>query len=397
MPAENSCGLPRMDRQRLINLIAAIAAITVFGFALGLMFPLLSLVMEKNGMSPKVIGYNTAMQPLGILIAGFIVPLMTRRWGTKPVAIPAAIVTATLILTYPFMPIFWSWFAMRFIQGFAVAILFSVSEAWVVEAATGPARSRIMAIYTGVLSLSFGLGPTLISVTGVDTPVPFFIGAAVLLAGTVPMFFYRQAEAFAPDTDADGLSIFGFARLAPILIVAVGMFGIIDAANLGFLPVYGVKQGLSQETAALMVTAFIVGNVVLQFPIGWIADHWSKRGMMSACAIATAIGSALVPWAFGTWLIWPLLAATGAASAGIYTLALAELGERFSGHELVAGTTAFSTMWGGAALIGALLGGWAIDRFGPDGLPYAIAAVFLGFILTIAARTLFSARAPKRV
>ena len=156
-----------MDRQRLINLIAAIAAITVFGFALGLMFPLLSLVMEKNGMSPKVIGYNTAMQPLGILIAGFIVPLMTRRWGTKPVAIPAAILTAALILTYPFMPIFWGWFAMRFIQGFAVAILFSVSEAWVVEAATGPARSRIMAIYTGVLSLSFGLGPTLISVTGV--------------------------------------------------------------------------------------------------------------------------------------------------------------------------------------------------------------------------------------
>jgi len=44
-----------------------------------------------------------------------------------------------------------------------------------------------------------------------------------------------------------------------------------------------------------------------------------------------------------------------------------------------------------------LLGGWAMDRFGPDGLPYAIAAVFLGFILTIAARTLFSARAPKRV
>ena len=83
-----------MDRQRWINLFAAIAAITVFGFALGLMFPLLSLVMEKHGVSPEVIGYNTAMQPLGILIAGFIVPRMTRRFGTKPVAIAAAILTA---------------------------------------------------------------------------------------------------------------------------------------------------------------------------------------------------------------------------------------------------------------------------------------------------------------
>ncbi len=381
-----------MDRQRWINLTAAIAAITVFGFALGLMFPLLSLMMEKQGVSPRVIGYNTAMQPLGILIAGFIVPSLTRRWGTKPVAIAAASLTASLILIYPFIEIFWGWFAIRLIQGFAVAILFSVSEAWVVEAASGPARSRIMAVYTGVLSLSFGGGPALISLTGVDSTLPFFIGASVLLAGTLPMFFYRQSGTFAPDAETGGLSILGFARLAPILITAVGMFAIIDAANLGLLPVYGVKKGLSQETAALMLTAFIVGNVVLQFPIGWIADHWSKRGMMSACAIATALGSALVPWAFGTWLIWPVLVVTGAASAGIYTLALAELGERFSGHELVAGTAAFSTMWGGAALVGALLGGWAIDRFGPDGLPYAIATVFLGFILAIAARTWFSVR-----
>jgi MFS family permease len=333
-----------MDRQRWINLFAAIAAITVFGFALGLMFPLLSLVMEKNGISPKVIGYNTAMQPLGILIAGFVVPHMTRRFGTKPVAIAAALLTATLIVTYPFIPIFWGWFAMRLIQGFAIAVLFSVSEAWVVEAAAGPARSRIMALYTGVLSLSFGLGPALISVTGIDSFLPFAIGALFLLAGTVPMFFYRPTAAFAPDAESSGLTILGFARAAPILIAAVGMFAIIDAANLGLLPVYGVKKGLSQETAALMLTAFIVGNVVLQFPIGWIADHWSKRGMMSVCAVATALGSALVPWAFGSWLIWPVLVATGAASAGIYTLALAELGERFSGHELVAGTAAFSTV-----------------------------------------------------
>jgi MFS family permease len=175
------------------------------------------------------------------------------------------------------------------------------------------------------------------------------------------------------------------------------MFAIIDAANLGLLPVYGVKKGLSRETASLLLTSFIVGNVILQFPIGWIADHWSKRGMMAVCAIVTASASALVPWAFGTWLIWPVLVVTGAASAGIYTLALAELGERFTGHELVAGTAAFSTMWGGAALVGALLGGWAIERFGPDGLPYAIAAVFAGFILMIALRAGFSAQAAKRI
>lgn len=375
-----------MDRQRWINLLAAISAVTVFGFALGLMFPLLSLIMEKHGVPSQVIGYNAAMQPLGILVAGFLVPLLTSRLGTRRVAITAAILTAAIILTYPFLPIYWAWFAMRFIQGFTVGTLFTVSEAWVVEAASGPARSRIMALYASILSLSFSLGPALISFTGIDTMLPFLIGAAFLAASTIPMFFYRASVSLVPESGERQLSIVGFARLAPILIGAVALFAVIDAAYLGLMPVYGVKKGFDREVAALMLTAFIVGNAGLQLPIGWIADRWSKRGMMVVCALMTVIGSILIPTAFGTWMLWPVLVVTGATSAGIYTMALAELSERFAGSELVAGTAAFSTTWGGGALVGALIGGWAMDRFGPDGLPYATAVVFAAFIVAIAGR-----------
>lgn len=386
-----------MDRQRLINLIAAISAVTVFGFALGLMFPLLSLIMEKHGVPSQVIGYNAAMQPLGILVAGFLVPYLTSRLGTRRVAITAALLTAAIILTYPFLPIYWAWFVMRFIQGFTVGTLFTVSEAWVVEAAYGPASSRIMALYASILSLSFSLGPALISFTGIETILPFFIGAAFLAASTIPMFFYRSTGSLVPESGERQLSIIGFARLAPILISAVTLFAVIDAAYLGLMPVYGVKKGFDQQIAALMLTAFIVGNAGLQFPIGWIADRWSKRGMMVVCAFTTVIGSILIPSAFGTWMLWPVLVVTGATSAGIYTMALAELSERFSGSELVAGTAAFSTTWGGGALVGALIGGWAMDRFGPDGLPYATAVVFAAFVVAIAARTASAGRAARRV
>src|SRR5262245_4340793 len=119
-----------MDRQRWINLIAAIAAITVFGFALGLMFPLLSLIMEKNGISPEVIGYNTAMQPLGILLSGFAVPRAVRAWGARNVVICAAFLCALIVLAYPFFSITPWWFVLRIVQGFAVSTLFSISEAW---------------------------------------------------------------------------------------------------------------------------------------------------------------------------------------------------------------------------------------------------------------------------
>jgi MFS family permease len=94
--------------------------------------------------------------------------------------------------------------------------------------------------------------------------------------------------------------------------------------------------------------------------------------------------------------MWPLILVSGAASAGIYTVALAELGERFRGTELVSGTSSFATMWGLGALFGAVMAGWAFDSYGPDGLPYSVALTFAVFIVLIIIRAATQTRAPKR-
>lgn len=372
-----------MDRQRIINLLAAIAAITVFGFTFGLMFPLISLIMESQGVPPHIIGYNAAMHPLGIMLSVFVIPIVVRRFGAKRAVIAAALLTAAVILCYPLFPVFWWWFGLRVLQGFFVSILFAISEAWIVKFAEGAWRTRILAIYTSVLALSFGGGPAVITFTGIEGALPFLVGAAVLVAATIPIFFVKDEAVNSEDETP--LSVLSFARKAPILLFAVAMFAVLDAANLSFLPVYAVKKGFDQETAALALTAFVVGNTVLQFPIGWCADHFNKRAVMAACAVLAGTSSFLVPFVFGTWMLWPVLTVMGATAAGIYTVALAELGERFHGHELVTGTASFSTMWGFGALAGSLTAGWSIAAFGPDGLPFSMAAVFLVFILSIAA------------
>src|SRR5438128_11267826 len=222
-PAASSSASPSVPDQRWINLIAAIAAITVFGFALGLMFPLLSLIMEKRGVSPGVIGYNTAMQPLGIVVAGFLVPRAVKGWGACNVVIGAALLCAAIVLAYPHLPIAPWWFALRMVQGFAVSTLFSVSEAWVVRFAAGEYRSRILALYTAVLSVSFAGGPAIIAWTGIDSILPFVIGAAVLVAATAPILLLR--DHYPAEHDASiAMSIASFAPKAPILLAAVGMF-----------------------------------------------------------------------------------------------------------------------------------------------------------------------------
>ena len=107
---------------------------------------------------------------------------------------------------------------------------------------------------------------------------------------------------------------------------------------------------------------------------------------MAGCGVVTAFASALLPITFGSWIFWPLLTIAGAASAGIYTVSLAELGERFSGHELVTGMAAIATTWGVGALLGSLIAGWSMQSFGPDGLPYSMALIFALFLLVMVTR-----------
>ena len=89
-----------MDTTDWRNVIAAIAAITVFGFALGQMFPLLSLILEARGYSDDIIGLNAAMSPAGILLSSVVIPPVARHFGARNVALTAAFASALITIRF---------------------------------------------------------------------------------------------------------------------------------------------------------------------------------------------------------------------------------------------------------------------------------------------------------
>lgn len=357
------------------NLVAACTAISVFGFALGITYPLLSLLLEADGVSTSMIGVNAAMMPIGILLFSPVLPILSNRFGSRAVAITAAIVTAMLLLAYRAFDSLEAWFMIRLVQGMSVSTLFVLSEAWIVQYAGQAHRGKIVALYGAILSASFGAGPALVSWIGIDGWLPFLIGAAVVLLSVIPLWMVQdEAASRAEESAVSGIA--SFVVKAPILLLAVGIFAVFDAATLAFLPLYGMKIGLNLSTAALALTALIVGNVFLQFPIGWLADRYSKQKILSMCALLAALSAIALPYANTSIWMWPVLVILGAAGYGVYTVALADLGDRFQGTELVAGSAAFAVMWGTGALIGSVSGGWAMSLFGPYGLPMLIAVAY---------------------
>lgn len=368
------------------NLIAACAAISVFGLAFGMTYPLLSLILESRGVSTDMIGINSAMMPIGILLFSSVIPIATRRFGARKVATVAALATSVLILSYKTFDTLAAWFVLRLLQGMSMSTLFVLSEAWIVGFAGSEHRGKIVAIYGSILSASFGAGPALVGWIGIEGWTPFVLGSIVVLLGVIPLTLVEEDNtARLEETQTSG--IFEFAPKAPMLLAAVGAFAIFDAATLSLLPVYGLRTGLDVPTAAMALTALITGNIILQFPIGWLADKFPHRLVLAGCALTTSIAVLGLPFVMATVWMWPVLVIAGATGYGVYTVSLTSLGDRFKGIELVNGSASFAVMWGIGALFGSVAGGWAMAGLGPHGLPMLVSIIYALLMLGLVVRT----------
>ena len=369
------------------NLIAACGAITVFGFAFGMSYPLLSLILESRGVSADMIGVNAAMMPIGILLFSSVIPVATKRFGARRVAIIAALVTAMLFIAYKVFDQLEAWFMLRLVHGMSMSTLFVLSEAWIVGYAGDQHRGKIVAIYGAVLSASFGAGPALVGWIGIEGWAPFIIATIVILLGIIPLSLVKEQPLEKTEHNkAD--SVLSFLPKAPVLLFCVLAFAVLDAATLSLLPIYGLEFELSLSTSANLLTALIIGNTVLQFPIGWLADKLPHRSVLAGCAFVTALMLVLLPQVMKTAWMWPVIVLAGTAGYGVYTVALVSLGARFTGTELISGSSAFALMWGIGALIGSVSGGWSMTLLGANGLPLHLAFVYAILVIVLLYRML---------
>ncbi len=362
-------------------LIGLIACLTVFDVTMGLTYPLVALSLEARGHDTDLIGLNAAMFPIGLIAISPLVPHAVQRIGGVPFVLGCVLATAVTLAALKALPWLGAWFGLCLVLGIATGGLFVVTEAWIMELATRETRGRIVAIYTSLLSLGFATGPLLLAHIGIEGWLPYLIGIGFAAIGFVALVLVRDGLPVPKAETQAQASIRGFVPLAPALLMAVLVFAMFDTSAMSLMPLYGLRHGFDQATANYALSVLIAGNVLLQFPIGWLADRFPRRWVMLACAGLTVLGALLLPQAVGSALMWPLLFFWGSAAFGVFTLALAELGDRFSGSMLLAGSAAFALAWGVGGIVGPPLTGAAMTHFGPEGLPLILGASFAAFVV----------------
>lgn len=367
---------PSAKSSAAAGIVGAIACTTIFALTIGLTYPLLSFVLESAGYSETVIGINAAMTPIGVLVASPFYPKLIKRFGAWQVAVLCLAMSAILVFMMGLTTTYVVLLVLRFLLGLFDVGVYIVSETWINQLANPRSRGRTIGLYATALAAGFGTGPLILSFTGVESFLPFTIGASFCVVAIVVVLLIRKA---APSfSDQEEASSWSFLKLAPTLLLAIAAYAFWESTILSLFPVYGLEAGLETRFVSLALSVCILGNVFLQVPLGWAADVTSRRGMMVFCACSAALGVLLLPSvAHSQYLLLPTLFVWGAVAGGLYTMAMTELGDRFSGSELVAGNAAFAIAFGLGGIFGGPVSGVAMDLFGNSGFSGTLSVVFL--------------------
>jgi MFS family permease len=374
----DAAGLSRSERRRA--LAGILSCIGVYGITAGLSMPLMSLILEARGYDRTVIGLNSATMAVALLIFSPLVPAIIKRFGFRKLMVVSLLAEAGSFIALALSPNIVFWFVIRVVMGASATGLFLAGETWINQIAVEASRGRVMAVYSTIMAGSFGAGPLLIALTGIDGFLPFGVAAAIVMIAGLPMLFTDNIPPAMEQKASFG--VLRFMRLAPTLCAAVFLFAFIEMAVLPLLPVYGLHFGLSASVAAATLTALAAGTIFLQYPIGWLADKMDRFSLLILCGAGGFFGAGLIPFVIShPLLLWPTLFLWGGIFASIYTVALALVGERYKGSDLVTANAAFGVIWGFGSLTGPTLGGVAMDTLGPHGLPLVLSILCGVFVL----------------
>lgn len=393
----NIPGIAAESKTDFAAAFASIAAISAIGIAIGLSFPLLSLILEQRGYSATIIGAHAASAGVASMAAVWLVNPMVNRLGVTNTMLASALTAAVCMIGFHVFDSLAAWFALRIVFSGALTLSFVLSEFWINSAASERQRGLMLGVYATVLSIGFGIGPGILALVGSAGPLPFVIGAAIILFSCLPIVYARQREPLLDGSLGSSSGFLKFVLVVPLATGAVAIFGAVEQSILSLIPVYGQRLGYTETGTAVLLMVFAAGNVGLQIPLGIASDRMrDRRIILYLCGIIGVAGALLMPVVLNPsadiWPAWTVLFIWGGVISGLYTVGLAHLGSRLKGGDLAQANAAFVFCYTLGMIAGPQLSGIAMETVPPHGFAWAMAAFFAAYLLLCVQRAFVRGR-----
>ena len=347
------------SQSRLLSLSAVIATSFGVGLLFGVGYPLTSLTFELWRQPNWMTGLASAVPALGVLVALPLVPRLVAKVGPVSAMVVGCLGGALGFLALYVLQSPWAWIVIRFAMSAGLAVPWLTGETWLNALSRDDTRGRVIAAYAIAFFLGFLCGPVILQLLGLTGPLPFIAAAVAIVLAVVPIVLARK---LAPPFEHDGThNMLAAMRLAPTAMAGGFVAGIAEITCLSLIPNVGLASGMQQAHALSLVSIMTAGGIMLQVPLGWLADKVPRVPLMVAVATAFVVMSLMLPVALTVPVASSVLVfALGGLVLAFYTLSLAIIGERVPAGALTAANVAFLIMYQLGAITGPIIAGLAM-------------------------------------
>lgn len=194
-----------------------------------------------------------------------------------------------------FQPWLWLWY--RLAAGVLLFGIFMIVESWLNDAAPNHQRSRMISLYMIASYLGAAGGQWLLLWVPSTSRWAFTLAAGLFLCAALPVWRSRparvQVQYSRQDSRAASLrrlwhSLCLVVAQSPAAMAAILVSGMLNSAYYTLMPVFLVRSGYTEPAAFSIMAWSMLSALLLQWPIGMLADRLGGRRVLWCLSLAVA-------------------------------------------------------------------------------------------------------------
>lgn len=367
------------------NLLPAgliISVTLIIEISTGINYILFPMAIKELVDNNSLIGIAMSCEILSLIFFCSLINRILQYMGLKRAIIITCLLRSMLLYYVQYINSYAMWIIVIFLYGFVSNILRLSLQTWLNLLSFRKFKGLVLGFFSSALSLGVALGPVVLNQIGLGRGLQMKTNSVISFS---VLFIICFALKSAPVVNIKNKNRFIFVvKNASIVMLSALVGGIVFFGLPGFLTLYGIKSGLKESDASLLLSSFMLGSVFLGIIISYLSGIIKKKYIIIFCIFNSLICAVLLPITIYNYnLSLLLLFIWGGNAGGMFTVGLSVIGDKFRQEDQVSANMAYSIMDSYGGLIGLCLIGFAMDLIGSEGLTYIIVASSISFFLYV--------------
>jgi MFS family permease len=365
-----------------------VTIVAISGFSQGMLLPLIAVIFEQSGVSSSLNGLNATALYIGILLVSPFMEMPLRKYGYKPIIILGGALVVIALAMFPLWKAFWFWFCLRALIGIGDHALHFATQTWITSSSPAEKRGRNISLYGLFFGVGFASGPLMTPLVNVNEALPFIVSSVLCLIGW--LFVFSLKNEF-PEQEVEINSFFNTIKrfrktikYGWVAFLPPFCYGFLESSLNGSFPVYALRMGIDVASVSLVLTAFAIGSIITQLPLGVLSDQYGRRNILMVVLLLgflTFTTASIFEHSFIGLFISILL--SGMVVGSTFSLGISYMTDLVPKNLLATGNLFCGIFYSLGSLSGPIIGGVFIQFFKGISFFYIISTLLLTLSIII--------------